>query len=133
MQPKLKENPREWQKFTAVMVFMVGVICVALHRRGMMHTTAMGVAVVALILVALASLIRPRSFRGFYRSGMTVSFHMGQVMGGILLSVFFLLVVTPLGLFLRLLGKDLLELKRDPTAKTYWRPARSNPNFDRMF
>lgn len=133
MQPKLKENPREWQKFTAVIVFMVGVICLALHRRGMMHTTAMGVAAVALVLVVLASLIRPQSFRGFYRSGMTVSFHVGQVMGGILLSVFYLLVVTPLGLVLRLFGKDLLELKRDPAAKSYWRTAKSNPNFDRMF
>jgi hypothetical protein len=133
MQPKLKENPREWQKFTAVMVLMVALVCVALHRRGMMHTTAMGVASVALILVVLASLVRPQSFRGFYRSGMTVSFHVGQVMGGIMLSVFFLLALTPLGLFLRLFGKDLLELKRDPAAKTYWRPARNNPNFDRMF
>lgn len=133
MQPKLKENPREWQKFTAVMVLMVEVICLALHRRGMMHTTAMGVAAVALLLVVLASLVRPQSFRGFYRSGMTVSFHVGQVMGGILLSVFFLLVVTPMGLVMRLFGKDLLELKRDKSAKTYWRPARSNPNFDRMF
>jgi len=133
MQPKLKENPREWQKFTAVMVFMVGAACMVLHRHRMMHTTAMGVAGVALILVLLASLVRPQSFRGFYRSGMTVSFHIGQVMGGILLTLFFLLVVTPLGLFLRLFGKDLLELKKDPDAKTYWRPARSNPNFDRMF
>lgn len=133
MQPKLKENPREWQKFTAVMVFMVGVICLALHRHKMMHTTAMGVAGVALVLVVVSSLIRPQSFRGFYRSGMTVSFHVGQVMGAILLSVFFLLVVTPLGLLLRLSGKDLLDLKRDSSAKSYWRTAKDNPNFDRMF
>lgn len=133
MQPKLKENPREWQKFTAVMVFMVGAICLVLHRHRMMHTTAMAVAGVALVLVVLASLIQPQSFRGFYRCGMTVSFHIGQVVGGILLSLFFLVVVTPLGLVLRLSGKDLLELKHDKAAKSYWRAAKSNPNFDRMF
>jgi hypothetical protein len=77
--------------------------------------------------------MRPAWFRSFYRLGMTVSYHMGLVFGKVLLTVFFFVMVMPLGLLLRLLGKDLLELKRHPADKTWWRPARNNREFDRMF
>jgi hypothetical protein len=63
---------------------------------------------------------------------MTVSFHIGQVVGKVLLTVFFFLFLTPLGLLLRLMDKDMLQLRRSP-AKTWWQPARNNRDFDRMF
>jgi hypothetical protein len=133
MHPKLKDNPREWQKFTAVMALVAALICMTLHKRGVLSVTALGWAVGVLLLVVLISLARPHWFRKFYRRGMVFSYHVGQTMGVVLLCVFFLTVVTPLGIFLRLLGKDLLELKRNPAAKSYWQPARNNPHFDRMF
>ena len=64
---------------------------------------------------------------------MTASWHVGQVMGRLLLTVLFLLLVTPLGLLLRLLGKDLLELKRRPDAASYWHVAKKPGPLDRMF
>jgi uncharacterized membrane protein len=78
-------------------------------------------------------LIKPRLFRGFYRAGMTVLFYVGQFVGRILLTLIFLLVVTPLGILLRLLGKDLLRLKRDPTAQTYWEPVKQKHNLEQEF
>jgi hypothetical protein len=83
-------------------------------------------------LLALCGL-KPRWFRGFYRIGMTVAFYIGQFFGRILLTLIFLLVLTPLGLFLRLMGKDSLRLKRDPAAQTYWQPVKQNKNLDREF
>ncbi len=64
---------------------------------------------------------------------MTASFHVGQVLGRVLLMVVFLGLVTPLGWALRLAGKDLLGLRRSPGATTYWRPAKRTSPFDRMF
>ncbi|HTD84975.1 MAG TPA: SxtJ family membrane protein, partial [Candidatus Binatia bacterium] len=106
MRLKLKEKPREWLKFTAVMALMMTVLSFLAYRRA--FPFVLGFALLALIVCA----IRPRWFRGFYRAGMTVSFHIGQVIGRVLLTVFFLVVVTPLGLLLRIFGKDLLQLKR---------------------
>ncbi len=133
MHPKLKDTPREWQKYTAVMVLVAALICMALYKRRIMNVTALGCAIGVLALVVLISLARPHWFRHFYRRGMIISYHVGQTMGVILLSVFFVIALTPLGLLLRLMGKDLLELKRNPAAKPYWQPARDNPHFDRMF
>jgi len=48
-------------------------------------------------------------------------------------SVFFWLVLTPMGLLLRLWGKDLLTLRRRTTSTTYWRSARISDQFDRQF
>ena len=126
MQPRLKEQPKEWVKFTAVMAVLVSVLSWLLYRPVFPTVLILGL-VTMLICVA-----RPRWFRGFYRGGMTVSFHVGQFMGRILLTVLFLLVVTPMGLLLRLFGKDLLRLKR-PEADSYWHPAKNANQFDRMF
>ncbi len=128
----LKENPREWQKFTWVMVLAIGLLCcVSYFRHVLSPVGAVSIAGTA-ALAGLACLVYPRPFRSFYRFGMTVSFHVGQCMGKVLLTVFFVLAVTPLGLFLRLMGKDLLQLKK-PNTNSYWQPARPNPHFDRMF
>jgi hypothetical protein len=133
MQPKLKENPREWLKFTAVMAAMGIALAALLWRQRVLGTPGFGVIAAALALAVLACALRPRWFRGFYRAGMTASFHVGQVMGRVLLSAVFLLVVTPLGLLLRLTGKDLLQLRRDPGAVTYWRKARPPGPLERQF
>ena len=129
---RLKENPREWQKFVAVMGTAANLIVWMLWWRGRISITIPAAVAALALMVLISALLRPRWFRGFYRAGMTVSFHLGQVVGKVLLTVFFFLFLTPLGLLLRLMGKDLLQLKRSP-AKTWWQPARNNRDFDRMF
>ena len=133
MGPKLKEDPREWQKYTLVVGFLASLLGYGGYRR---HWLSQG-QLAALLLVAgtalLGCALRPRWFRGFYRGGMRVGFHIGQFTGRVLLTVFFWCALTPLGLILRLLGKDLLQLKRNPAAKSYWQPAKADTQFDRMF
>jgi len=133
VKPKLREEPREWLKFAGVLAVLLGVAGALLYRGRLLSGRALvaGAAVVVLALVVF--MFRPRWCRGLYRGGMTVSFYIGQVVGRILLSLFFLLLLTPLGLLLRLLGKDLLALKRRPDEQTWWHPAKSNDNFDRQF
>ena len=46
-----------------------------------------------------------------------------------LLSVAFFVVLTPIGLLMRAFGKDLLKLRRDPGAASYW-VARRPPGHD---
>lgn len=97
-------------------------------------TGAGWVRVAALLVVAgIAGACRPRWVRPFYRFAMTVSHHVGGVMGRVLLFGLFVLVVTPLGWMLRLVGRDLLERRRDPGAVTYWRPPTRSGSLDRMY
>jgi len=118
--------------FTAVMAVVAGVVAFLLHRRKVIGIeTLVGIAI-ATALAMCACAIRPRWFRGFYRVGMAASFRVGQVLGWLWLTLFFLLVLTPLGLLLRAFGKDLLAMKWRKT-DTYWRTARPPGGFDRQF
>ena len=130
---RLKEKPIEWIKFTAVIGLAVNVILWLLWWRGSLSVTSPVITLSIAILAVIIAILRPRWFRGFYRGGMTFSFHIGQVIGKILLTLFFFLFVTPLGLILRLFGKDLLLIKKNSDTKTYWHPAKNNREFDRMF
>lgn len=72
--------------------------------------------------VLLAGLLRPSLLRIpnllWFRLGMLLN----RIVSPLATSLLFLLVFTPFGLVLRLFGKDLLHLRRDPAATTYWIP-----------
>ena len=51
---------------------------------------------------------------------------MSMVMTTVLLVLTFFFVMTPIGLFLRLTGKDLLDQKLEPEAKSYWKKIEEN-------
>ena len=45
---------------------------------------------------------------------------LGFVVSHVLLTLFFFLIMLPIGLIARLAGKDFLSLKLDRAAKSYW-------------
>jgi len=47
---------------------------------------------------------------------------LGFIMTHILLTLFFYLVMTPIGIILRIVGKDTLKLKSSKNSDTYWVP-----------
>src|SRR5204862_6198999 len=90
----------------------------------------------ALVLILLALVfcaLRPRWLRQPYRFGMRAGYFIGQGFGCILLLLVFLLVLTPLGLLLRLMGKDLLGLKKVSVTTTYWQCARATDQLDTQY
>jgi Saxitoxin biosynthesis operon protein SxtJ len=129
----LKENPREWQKFTTATAFGLGVASTLLWRRHLIGRAAYYPVIGLLILALVTCLVRPRWFRSFYRGGMRAGFAVGQVVGRILLTLIFFALLTPLALVARLLGKDPLKLKPNARASTFWQPARPEDDFDRQF
>ena len=130
---RLKEKPSEWIQFTAVMGLVVNIIFWLLSGQGVLPPVVSLTAAIIALLAITTAFARPKWFRGFYRGGMTVSFHIGQTFGKVLLTLFFFLLVTPMGLFLRLIGKDLLHLKPAPGETSCWHKARSHKEFERMF
>jgi hypothetical protein len=74
------------------------------------------------ILFLLPALAWPRVLGPVERVWMKFAEAIGLVMTTVILTVAFILVFTPMGILLRLLKKDLLGLRPDPTAQTYWTP-----------
>jgi hypothetical protein len=73
------------------------------------------------ILIAFGT-VWPRALKYPYLAWMTMAFALGFVMSQVILTLFFFLLVTPIGLFARLFGKDFLNRKIDLQATTYWVP-----------
>lgn len=53
---------------------------------------------------------------------------LGHVVSLIVLSLLYFAVFTPLGMLLRLCGKDVLELKRQSSLASYWKPRTEKPH-----
>ncbi len=51
---------------------------------------------------------------------MKFAFLLGWFNTRLLLGIFFYLIITPIGLLMRLFGKDFLDEKIDKSAKSYW-------------
>ena len=72
-----------------------------------------------LLLVAFGAGV-PRTLKYVYIAWMSLAMVLGFVVSHVILTVFFLLVITPIGLVARIAGKDFLRLKLDQKANTYW-------------
>jgi len=64
-------------------------------------------------------LLRPAWLAGFYKGWMTLASVMGFFASRLILSVVFFLLITPIGLFSRLLHKDWLDMKMGDR-DSYW-------------
>jgi len=51
----------------------------------------------------------------------------GYVVSNVMLTVMFFLVITPLGIFMKLMGKDVLQQRR-PDRTTQWTPVKETKN-----
>ena len=133
MKLKFREDPKEWRKQAWLAAFGIALISSVLRwRRVVAPPVWLAVLAVAASFVICAWL-RPRWFRGYYRFSMRLGFASSRILGFVALVVFFVLIVTPLGLVLRLAGKDPLQLKRPLKAGTFWQPARDPNPLDRLF
>ena len=133
MRPKLKEDPREWLKFAAVLAITGAAVALWSWHKQFVSERALTASLLMLGLALGGVLFRPVLARPAYRFGMTISFYVGQIVGRVLLTIFFVGVLTPLGLCLRLLGKDLLQLKRNARATSYWKHGKISNQFKRLF
>lgn len=93
----------------------------------------------AVIIVAaglgifLSSFVSLKLTRLLYLGLILVTFPIGWAISMILLTAFYFLLLTPLGLLFRLLGRDPLSRKFDPASKSYWLARRETDNLDRYF
>jgi Saxitoxin biosynthesis operon protein SxtJ len=133
MKLKLKDEPKEWRKSALMAALGLALLSSFLRWRHVLANDIWLVALALFGLVAIGALIQPRWFRGYHRFSTRLGFAVSQFIGRILLTLFFFLVLTPVGLILRLAGKDALQLKRPREATTYWQAAKEYSPLDRLF
>src|SRR5919202_384819 len=102
------------------LLFCTGLACSRLVR----HGPTAGAAACALLAVTVGplGLWRPAAVRPVYVGLMVLTFPLGWVVSRLVLACLWYGVFTPLGLALRLAGRDPLRLRASPDRTTYWEP-----------
>jgi len=86
--------------------------------------------VAALSVVGLA---RPQLVRPVFVGWMIAAWPIGWAVSHLLLAAVYYLLITPLGLVMRLYGRDKLQMRLDRSAETYWTPRPAPPPAGRYF
>tara|TARA_A100001037_G_scaffold195206_2_gene174763 strand:+ start:1173 stop:1616 length:444 start_codon:yes stop_codon:yes gene_type:complete len=101
------------------LVFAVVFIIVALYPLlddGSIRTWSVAVA---LVLVGV-SIFRPKTLDPLSLLWFKFGMALHAIVSPVVLGLLFFGVITPIGLLMRLLGKDLLNLNLRPSAESYW-------------
>ena len=72
------------------------------------------------LLSALLSVLRPEANRPLWVVLVCISFPIGFLLSHLALGLLFFGIITPIGILFRLFRRDLLRLKMDPAAESYW-------------
>ncbi len=120
MKPNLDPSERElrWFGLLALLFFAVVAALVELRSARM---AASAIILGAGVTLALVYYFVPPLRLPIYRGWMLAVWPIGWLVTHLLLAIAFYLVVTPVGLLLKLLGRDPLERRFDPEATSYWR------------
>jgi hypothetical protein len=133
MKLKLKEEPKEWRKAAWMSALGLAILSSLLRWRRVLPVAAWAAALCLLAALAVAAALRPGWFRGYYRFSAKVGFGFSQMAGSVVLALLFFIIITPLGLAMRMLGKDPLRLRRPADAESYWSEVRRKSSLDRLF
>jgi len=133
MKLNFKEDPKEWRKSALLTALGVAILSSLLRWRKHLPANLWPALLLLLAVVAVCAVLRPRWFRGWYRLSLRLGFYSSQFIGRCVLALFFIFVITTLGIMLRLMGKDPLQLKRPPGLATYWHPSKACSPLDRLF
>ena len=97
-------------------VFFLIISLFPLFKDGNIRIWAMVLAIIFLILGLLNSTILNPLNKIWIKFGIIL----GTIISPIVMGIVFFVVVTPTSLIMRILGKNLLGLKKDNTKRSYW-------------
>jgi hypothetical protein len=118
MPRKKHSEEKEARRFALILVVLLLALAgLALWRD---HPRRAAVTAGAAGLVAVLSLAAFPVWMRFFRLWMKFALVLNWVMTRVILSVFFYLVLTPVGLVMRLVGKAPLDLDWKDGRSTYW-------------
>lgn len=120
---KLDQSPRGLRRFgvtLGIALLVFGALLQFNHRKAGPLLLLLG----ALLLLSAAFF--PAVLRYVYKPWMIFALVLGRIMNGIILTILFFLVITPLGLIQRLCGKRPLEVRFRSGEASYWQ-ARAKP------
>ena len=140
----LRPDNKTLRQFGVIAIFGFGFVAAIAHFEVLIFAMGLGAAKpwVVNIFVGLAayagvcSLVFPKANLPIYLGLTILSYPIGFVLSYVIMGTLFFLIITPIGVVMRLAGRDPLNRKLEPDAESYWldcRPARDKASYFRQF
>jgi hypothetical protein len=126
---QLKPTARVLRQFSAAwLVFFLLLAANQIWRRG--HVTAGGI-LAAIALIGIIGVIKPNALRWLFITASVMAFPIGWVVSLVMLAIMFYGVVTPVALFWRWRGRDVLQLRARKQQSSFWVHREAQPEAER--
>src|SRR5438045_2107408 len=105
MNIKYSDDPKAWRKSTLMTVLALLILNALFWWRHVLSPATCRAALLLLVAIALASWIRPQLFHGFYKFSTWAGYWSSQCVAQAALAIIFGLLIVPLAIIRRALGK----------------------------
>ena len=124
---EVPNSRRDLRKFGLTLGIFFGVVAGLMLWRGReMYVYFVGAAAFFLFF----GLVLPVVLKPLHKVWMGLAMVMGWVMSRVILTVLFFAAITPIAVILRVLGKDILDLKHHTKKDSYWNTHKSRAKED---
>ena len=127
----IETKPKQVRIFAVLLFILIGFITFRL-------TPSLSLIIKTLIyslegLSLLTALIKPGFFAPVFKIALIVSGFIGSIIFKIISTLVFYVIMTPLSLIMRLLGKKFLIHKMDPKADSYYEDYHAHGGIEKQF
>ena len=114
---------KDLQIFGILFIAFFGLLGGVLWWQGVSPTTVYTIWAIAAAIVAVYYAV-PALQRKIYFGWLYAAYPIGFVISHVVMGVVYYLVVSPIALIMKAMGRDALKRKIEKNAKSYWEPAR---------
>ena len=127
-------NPsrKELRVFAVLQVVFFAIIATVLYNKSGSTTLPIAIVAVSAVVGVIGFFVQP-FMRAIYVVWMFAVWPIGLVVSHVVLAIVFYLVLTPIGIIMKLCGRDPMERKFDKHAGTYWIPRQQESDTRRYF
>jgi hypothetical protein len=118
-------KPPSEKSFGITFAVVFGLIAAWLYWRKHVPIWSVLAAAAALFFLA-AGFLSPQILRPLNLVWLKFGLLLHKIVNPLVMGLLFFAVFTPMGFIMRLAGKDLLSLKRDKAASSYWSPRQAS-------
>jgi hypothetical protein len=109
-----KKDLFQFGKKSTIGFLVLGILFFLLKKRIFMVFLAISA------FFAILAFLAPRLLKYIYIVSIRLAEPIGWLMSKVIFTVFFFIIVTPIGIILKIFGKDLLNLKFEKNVSSYW-------------
>ncbi|MFH0734911.1 MAG: SxtJ family membrane protein [bacterium] len=106
-------------------IALIGAVSIFYNSPAFMYLIPLGMVIMAIGFIA------PVLLKPIYILWMIIAVLLGFVSTRVILSILFYLIITPMALIFKMIGKDPLNIKIDKTKTSYWE-YRENKKYEKI-